>query len=147
MYKNERPQNRRARIPLSMPHRDPNGSAKQRMFIHAEDPERPALPLLPQDYRQVDRGTPERRESRMHRKRRYAETDVPGERMTKHIGADFVVNSLPKALRARLGTVALVCLCDPAKSRNPRCPRCKSTQTLWRSRMHNARCTECGTVF
>jgi len=63
------------------------------------------------------------------------------------IPSQFVLNSLPKALCARLTPIATLCLCDPMKPRNPRCPTCKSSQTQWRPRMHSARCEKCGTVF
>lgn len=62
-----------------------------------------------------------------------------------------IPNTLPKHLAAKLGMDRVMRLCKvqfrARVSRNPRCPHCHSLQTLWRSRQHNARCRECGTVF
>jgi tRNA(Ile2) C34 agmatinyltransferase TiaS len=62
-----------------------------------------------------------------------------------------IPNTLPKHLIAKLGMERVMRLCkvqfQARVSRNPRCPKCHSTQTLWRTGTRDARCKDCGEVF
>jgi ribosomal protein L37AE/L43A len=71
--------------------------------------------------------------------------------MIHYLPSPLIPHTLPKHLCATLGMDRVMRLCkvqfQSRVSRNPKCPRCHSTQTLFRSRTHDARCTDCGTVF